>query len=83
MKRTVSLWPGRSVTRLESANFAVLKTPSIPAVLVETAFITNEKDAKLLANDKFLDNLAKVLYKSIVDYFFKYKNLVFKGKAES
>lgn len=78
-----NLLPDTEFKRIESANFAVLKTPSIPAVLVETAFITNEKDAKLLANDKFLDNLAKVLYKSIVDYFFKYKNLVFKGKIES
>jgi len=69
--------------RIDSANFAVLKTPSIPAVLVETAFITNERDAKLLADDKFLDKFAKVLYKSIADYFFKYKNLVFDSKVKS
>ena len=80
---TKNLLPDTEFKRIESANFAVLKTPSIPAVLVETAFITNEKDAKLLADEKFLDNLARVLYKSVVDYFFKYKNLVFKGKAES
>ncbi|WP_028949742.1 N-acetylmuramoyl-L-alanine amidase [Sulfurihydrogenibium subterraneum] len=80
---TKNLLPDTEFKKIESANFAVLKTPSIPAVLVETAFITNEKDAKLLSDDKFLDNLAKVLYKSTVDYFFKYKNLVFKGKAES
>jgi len=70
--------------RIESANFAVLKTPSIPSVLVETAFITNENDARLLANDKFLEKFAQSLYKAIVDYFFRYKNLVFsKGKEES
>jgi N-acetylmuramoyl-L-alanine amidase len=70
--------------RIESANFAVLKTPSIPAVLVETAFITNKNDAKLLANDEFLEKFAQSLYKAIVDYFFRYKNLVFsKGKEES
>ncbi|MGC8868811.1 MAG: N-acetylmuramoyl-L-alanine amidase, partial [Sulfurihydrogenibium sp.] len=69
--------------RIDSANFAVLKTPSIPAVLVETAFITNERDAKLLADDKFLDNFAKVLYKSIADYFFKYKNFVFDSRVNS
>ncbi|MBX0310286.1 MAG: N-acetylmuramoyl-L-alanine amidase [Sulfurihydrogenibium sp.] len=70
--------------RIESANFAVLKTPSIPSVLVETAFITNENDARLLANDKFLDKFAQSLYKAIVDYFFRYKNLVFsKGREES
>lgn len=69
--------------RIESANFAVLKTPSIPAVLVEIAFITNENDAKLLGNDKFLNDFAKKLYKSTVDYFFKYRNLVFKEGEKS
>jgi N-acetylmuramoyl-L-alanine amidase len=70
--------------RIESANFAVLKTPSIPSVLVETAFITNENDARLLANDEFLEKFAQSLYKATVDYFFRYKNLVFsKGKEES
>lgn len=64
--------------RIESANFAVLKTPSIPAILFETAFITNERDAQLLKDDRFLDKLAKTLYKSTSDYFFKYRNLVFK-----
>jgi N-acetylmuramoyl-L-alanine amidase len=70
--------------RIESANFAVLKTPSIPSVLVETAFITNENDARLLANDEFLEKFAQSLYKATVDYFFRYKNLVFsKGREES
>jgi len=70
--------------RIESANFAVLKTPSIPSVLVETAFITNENDARLLANDKFLERFAQSLYKATVDYFFRYKNLVLsKGREES
>jgi N-acetylmuramoyl-L-alanine amidase len=70
--------------RIESANFAVLKTPSIPSVLVETAFITNKNDARLLANDEFLGKFAQSLYKATADYFFKYKNLVFsKGKEES
>jgi N-acetylmuramoyl-L-alanine amidase len=59
--------------RIESANFAVLKTPSIPSVLVETAFITNENDARLLANDEFLEKFAQSLYKAIADYFFRYK----------
>lgn len=62
--------------RIESANFAVLKTPSIPAILFETAFITNERDSKLLRDEAFLDKVARSLYKSTSDYFFKYKNLV-------
>jgi N-acetylmuramoyl-L-alanine amidase len=68
--------------RIESANFIVLKTPSIPSVLVETAFITNENDARLLANDKFLEKFAQSLYKATVDYFFRYKNLVFSKDRE-
>jgi len=59
--------------RIESANFAVLKTPSIPSVLVETAFITNKNDARLLANDEFLEKFVQSLYKATVDYFFRYK----------
>ncbi|MBX0311681.1 MAG: N-acetylmuramoyl-L-alanine amidase, partial [Sulfurihydrogenibium sp.] len=75
---------GIEFQRIESANFAVLKTPSIPSVLVETAFITNKNDARLLANDEFLEKFAQSLYKATVDYFFRYKNLVFsKGKEES
>ncbi len=69
--------------RIESANFAVLKTPSIPAVLVEIAFITNEQDAKLLADESFLDDFSKKLYKSIADYFFKYRNFVFKKEDKN
>jgi len=59
--------------RIESANFAVLKTPSIPSVLVEIAFITNKNDARLLANDEFLEKFVQSLYKATVDYFFRYK----------
>lgn len=66
--------------RIDSANFAVLKIPSIPSILFETAFITNERDYRLLSDDTFLDKVAKTLYKSTKDYFFKYKNLVFKGE---
>jgi len=68
--------------RIESANFVVLKTPSIPSVLVETAFITNENDARLLANDKFLERFAQSLYKATVDYFFRYRNSTFSKDRE-
>lgn len=68
--------------RIESANFVVLKTPSIPSVLIETAFITNENDARLLANDKFLERFAQSLYKATVDYFFRYRNSTFSKDRE-
>ncbi|SMP14353.1 N-acetylmuramoyl-L-alanine amidase [Venenivibrio stagnispumantis] len=65
--------------RIDSANFAVLKTPGIPSVLVEIAFLTNPKDAEKLKDEEFLRNFSKNLYKGIASYFFSYKNYVFKG----
>ena len=55
---------------IDSANFAVLKTPGIPSVLIETAYITNWREAKLLRNPRFIENFAKSIYKAIVDYFY-------------
>ncbi len=55
---------------IDSANFAVLKTPGIPSVLIETAYITNWREARLLRNPRFIENFAKSIYKAIVDYFY-------------
>ena len=38
--------------------FYVLFMSSMPSILVETGFLTNRKDAGLLANDRYLDTLA-------------------------
>ncbi len=56
--------------KIESANFAVLKTPGIPSVLIETLFITTPKDAKRLKNWYFRDKFSYSIYLAIVDYFF-------------
>ena len=55
---------------IDSANFAVLKTPGIPSVLIETAYITNRKEAKLLRSPSFIEKFSESVYKAIVDYFF-------------
>ncbi len=65
---------------IDSANFAVLKTPGIPSVLIETAYITNKHDARLLKNPVFLQNFAASIYMAIVDYFYSYKNYVYRKK---
>ncbi|RMD46413.1 MAG: N-acetylmuramoyl-L-alanine amidase [Aquificota bacterium] len=67
-----------SVKDIDSANFAVLKTPGIPSVLIETAYITNKKDANLLKSKIFIENFAAAIYNAIEDYFFNYQNLVLK-----
>lgn len=38
--------------------FYVLFMSSMPSILVETGFLTNRKDSRLLANDQYLDTMA-------------------------
>jgi len=62
------------VTRLHKKNpvhasLAVLKSPDIPSVLVETGFISNPAEEKLLFQRSHQDKLARALSKAIVQYF--------------
>lgn len=43
----------------KSANYAVLRQTNMPAILTENLFIDNAKDAKLLKDSKFLENVAR------------------------
>lgn len=52
-----------------NASLAVLKSPDIPSVLVETGFITNPTEEKLLFQRSHQDKLARALTKAIVQYF--------------
>jgi len=51
------------------ANFIVLRAPDITSVLVETAFITNKDDERLLNKNEFQKKFAKTLVTSIGRYF--------------
>ena len=53
---------------VEAAGFAVLKSPSIPSVLVETAFISNPQEERKLIDKKFQQQLAKTLADALVQY---------------
>lgn len=50
-------------------NFYVLRTNNHPSVLVETAFLSNPADEKLLATDAYRQKLAQGIYDGVVDYF--------------
>ena len=50
----------------ERADLIVLKHTDMPAVLVETAFIDNDDDAKLLANRQ--DDFARAIARGVTDY---------------
>jgi N-acetylmuramoyl-L-alanine amidase len=56
---------------VEQAGFAVLKSPDIPSILVETAFISNPEEEKKLADPNHQDKLAEALLSGIKHYFSK------------
>jgi len=67
-----------SVNRLQKADvqqagFAVLKSPDVPSVLVETAFLSHPEDERLLGLDSFQDDLAGSLMAGIREYFGLYR----------
>ncbi|MGH8462208.1 MAG: N-acetylmuramoyl-L-alanine amidase [Stenotrophobium sp.] len=59
--------------RVQQAAFVVLKAPDIPSVLVETAFITNPHDERLLASDGYREKISQQLLSGIKGYFQHYR----------
>ncbi|GAA5524337.1 N-acetylmuramoyl-L-alanine amidase AmiC [Microbulbifer aestuariivivens] len=55
--------------RVEQANFAVLRSPDVPSILVETGFITNPQEARRLRDPSFQRRLAQKLSEGIVAHF--------------
>jgi N-acetylmuramoyl-L-alanine amidase len=54
---------------VEQAGFAVLKSPDIPSILVETAFISNPEEERKLNDDAYRDKLAASILTGIKKYF--------------
>jgi len=54
---------------VEQAGFAVLKSPDIPSILVETAFISNPDEEKKLKDTAYQDKLAEAILAGIKRYF--------------
>ncbi|NOT14724.1 MAG: AMIN domain-containing protein [Methylotenera sp.] len=54
---------------VEQAGFAVLKSPDIPSILVETAFISNPEEERKLNDDAYQDQLVSSILAGIVKYF--------------
>ena len=55
--------------QVEHAGFAVLKAPDMPSVLVETAFISNPDEERMLRNSADQDKFAVALLGGISRYF--------------
>ena len=53
----------------QKANFVVLKSPAIPSVLVETAFISNPEQEARLNNWREQQKIADAIFQGIKDYY--------------
>lgn len=56
-------------SRVEQAGFAVLKSPDMPSILVETGFITNPNDEKNLRSSNYQTKIANAIYAAIDGYY--------------
>jgi N-acetylmuramoyl-L-alanine amidase len=54
---------------VQKAGFAVLKSPDIPSILVETAFISNPGDEENLRSERYQAKVAQAIFNGILDYF--------------
>lgn len=57
---------------VEQAGFAVLKSPDIPSILVETAFISNPTEEKNLNSGAYQAKVARALLAGVKRYFAEY-----------
>jgi N-acetylmuramoyl-L-alanine amidase len=55
--------------RVEQAAFAVLKSPDIPSILVETGFISNPGEAKKLRTKSYQRKMARAIFDGVTAHF--------------
>jgi N-acetylmuramoyl-L-alanine amidase len=55
--------------RVQQAGFVVLKSPDVPSMLVETAFISNREDERKLSSPAHRTKLANAIFAGIEQYF--------------
>ncbi|RJP73640.1 MAG: N-acetylmuramoyl-L-alanine amidase [Candidatus Zixiibacteriota bacterium] len=53
---------------VDQAGFYVLVGASMPAILVESAFLSNKREEKLLRTKKFRQQVAEALYEAILEF---------------
>ncbi|MFZ5723743.1 MAG: N-acetylmuramoyl-L-alanine amidase [Pseudomonadota bacterium] len=57
---------------VEQAGFMVLKEPNMPSILVETGFISNPEEERLLRSPAYQQKLAKAVVGGVRSYFSRY-----------
>ena len=61
---------------VKQAPFRVLMRTAMPAVLIETAFISNSREEKKLKSEEFLDKIAFAIYNGISKFIYYYNNIL-------
>jgi len=54
---------------VQQAGFVVLKSPDVPSILVETAFLSNPTEAQQLRQAAHQQDLAEAIHEGVQDYF--------------
>jgi N-acetylmuramoyl-L-alanine amidase len=54
---------------VQAAGFAVLKSPDVPSILIETAYISNPKEEKKLRDPVYQTKMAKAILSGLRGYF--------------
>jgi N-acetylmuramoyl-L-alanine amidase len=57
---------------VKQRSFAVLKSVTMPSVMVETGFVTNPSDAKVLSSDSGRSRIAEAIADGVVSFLKKY-----------
>ena len=56
--------------KVQEAGFAVLKSPDVPSVLIETTYISNPSEEARLNSRSYQDKLARAIFEGTRQYFF-------------
>ncbi len=54
---------------VQKAGFVVLKSPDVPSILVETAFISNPSDELNLLSNRYQTKMANAIFNGVLNYF--------------
>lgn len=57
--------------QVEMANFAVLRSPDVPSILIETGFITNPQEEAQLRTSAYQQRMARAILQGVKDYFWQ------------
>lgn len=69
VQRELSKAGGRKDAGVLEANFAVLRETKVPSILVETAYLSDVEEERLLGNDGYRQQLAVGIYQGLKLYF--------------